>query len=484
MKKIINILIAIAYISLFNACDDMLDVKPKSSITVASMWENSDDAWGALYGAYNQFRSAYGGNYYNWGEWRTNFYESGVSSGSFHVGNLWDNTLIPDDRGCDWGTIYTLINDCNLILKYIPEIQFTKEDDKNFILGNAYFLRGFAYFYIARIWGDAPVLLLPYESANQEGIYPERDPVENVFSQAEFDIEEAVNLIPAGYIKGKGTASKEAANMLKADIYLWRARVNGKNVLGNAMTAVDYVLNSSNYQLSDSYKDVFEDDMNKELMFSIIYDINETQGNTEFIWPTGSIPSSIQNNPVVVQTGTMWWNISGSYRDFIQMNQDDERALINAADYTYSVGGVEKYIWWLEKYKGSLVSGTRVFDSDFRVYRFAEAILFKAEILNEMGQTGQAIDQLNKIAKRAYKIDNYYPSTLNKTEVDNMLLDERIKEFVGEGKAWFDLIRFNKAFERISSLQGKENQQNILLWPVSYNTINRNGKITQTPGYE
>lgn len=98
-----------------------------------------------------------------------------------------------------------------------------------------------------------------------------------------------------------------------------------------------------------------------------------------------------------------------------------------------------------------------------------------------MGQTNQAIVEINKIAKRAYNIDNYYSAGLSKEEVNEILLDERIKEFVIEGKSWFDILRFGKAFERISSLQGKENIQNVLLWPVSYNTINRNGNITQTP---
>lgn len=485
MKTKLYIFLAIIFITSFTSCEDLLDVKPKSSITVASMWENEDDAWGALYGTFNQWRSAYGGNYYFWGEFRTGYYESGVSSGRFHYGNLWDNTLIPDDNGCDWGSIYTLINDCNLILKYVPEIEFSNQQDKDFIIGNAYFLRSFAYFYIARIWGEAPVLLDPHESANQEGMYPERNPVEEVFTQAELDIEEAINLIPTGYLKGTGIASKEVANMLKADIYLWRSRVNGKDDLEKAMTAVDYVLSSSNYQLMDSYKIVFEDDNNKELMLSIIHDIDETTRNNEFLWPTGSVPASIRDNPVTVQTGTMWSNISEAYRDFLQEDPNDTRAFINAAEYTYiDDQEVETYFHWFEKYKGNVISGTRVFDSDYRVYRLAEAILFKAEILNEMGQTAQAIEQLNKIAKRAYNTDNYYPTTLNQAEVDDAILDERIKEFVGEGKAWFDLIRFDKAFERIPTLEGKENKQNILLWPVSYNTINRNGNIKQTPGYD
>ncbi len=484
MKRIIYISFISAIILFGASCDDLLDISPKSSITVASMWESPEDAMGALYGAYNQFRSAYGGNYHDWGDYRTGFYGDGVQPGSFHKANLWNNTLVPDDTGCDWESTYTMINDCNLILKYVPEIEFVNTGDKNFILGNTYFLRAFGYFYIARVWGDAPVLLTPHESATQEGMFPERDPAEDVFAQAESDIEQAVSLIPDGYIKGKGTASKETANMLKADICLWRAKVNGKDVLDKAGEAVDYVLASSRYSLLTNYQDVFDDDSNNELMLSIIYDLNETTRNEGFIQPTANVPAAIQNNPVAVQSGTNWYNITTAYRDFLKENPGDSRLAVNAAEYTYVSGGTEKYYLWVDKYKGTLVSGTRIFDSDYRVYRFAEAILFKAEILNESGQTAQAVQQLNKIAKRAYGVDNYYLQTLTKAEVDDLILNERIKEFSTEGKAWFDIIRFGKAFERIASLQGKENRQNILLWPVSYDSMNRNGNITQTPGYE
>ncbi len=483
MKRIIFISIFASFCLLNSSCDDMLEVTPKSSITVASMWENAEDAMGALYGAYNQFRASYGDNYHNWGDYRTAFYDDGVQPGRFFKANLFDNNLVPDDQGCDWGSVYTLINDCNLILKHVPGIQFNNANDKNFVLGNAYFLRAFAYFHIARVWGDAPVLTLPFESALQEGMYPERKPVEEVFTLAENDVEQAVTLIPDGFYKGKGTASKETANMLKADIYLWRARVNGKDVLSKANTAVDYVLSSTRYSLLNNYRDVFSNDNNNELMLSIIYDSNETTRNEGFIQPTANVPAAIQNNPVVVQSGTNWYNITLNYRNFLRSNPLDTRAAVNAAEFTYIDGGQSKYYLWVDKYKGNLVSGTRIFDSDYRVYRFAEAILFKAEILNELGQTPQAIQQLNKIAKRAYGIDNYYPSTSTKAEVNNILLDERIKEFSTEGKAWYDLIRFGKAFERVASLQGKQNKQNVLLWPVSYNTINRNSNIKQTPGY-
>jgi hypothetical protein len=462
----------------------MLEVSPLSSITAASMWKEPEDAWGALYGAYNQFRGAYGGNYHDWGDYRTGYYGNGVQPGRFYKANLFDNNLVPDDDGTDWGSLYTLINDCNLILKYTPDIAFKAPEDKDFILGNAHFLRGFAYYYIARLWGDAPLQTEPYESATQENLFPQRSPVAEIFQQVKDDVEQAVALIPDDYIKGKGVASRETANLLKADVYLWLSKVNGEDLLDEANSAVDYVLNSGNYGLADSYADVFADDGNDENLFSIIYEQNESTKNEGFIQPTANVPTAIQNNPVPIQSGTNWYNITTDYRDFLRSDAQDARAATTAAEFTYDPGGNEKYYLWIDKYKGSLVSGTRIFDTDYRIYRYAEALLFKAEILNALDRPAEAVEFVNKVVKRAYGTDDYYADAYSKAELDDIILDERLKEFSTEGKAWFDLIRFGKAFERIPSLAGKENVQNVLLWPVSYNSINRNNKITQTPGYQ
>lgn len=484
-RKILSFVTLVVLISLTTSCEEMLVEAPQSSVTSELMWEEPEDALGAMYGAYSQFRSAYGGNYHNWGDHRTGFIGQGTSSGSFFKENLWRNNLVANDDGTDWGSMYTLINDVNLIIKYAPEIEFSSVNEESFILGNAYFLRAFAYYYIGRIWGDAPVIVQPNESSDQEGLYPTRNSVDEVFDQAVNDVNQAISLIPEDDIRGKGIASKEAAHMLATDIYLWNSRLNGIDMLQEANNAIDYVLNSSNYSLSDSYQNVFHDDNNQELILSIIYDSDETTNSAGLVNEATGIPEEYRNNPIPVGSSTNWYNITESFKNYLQEVENDTRADINAAEFTYVTNdGSEVTEFWNEKFIGTLQSGTRIYDSDFRVYRYAEAILFKAEILNELGQTAEAIEYLNTIANRAYKQENYYSSSLSYEDVNTAILNERIKEFSLEGKAWFDLIKFGKEFEMVETLQGREGEQNILLWPVSFNSINRNPNITQTPGYE
>lgn len=176
-----------------------------------------------------------------------------------------------------------------------------------------------------------------------------------------------------------------------------------------------------------------------------------------------------------------WVTITPEHKDFLWSVENDSRTSVNISDFTSPEG---KYYSWINKYLGTWKEGTRIFDSDIRVYRYAEALLFKAEIEIARNNFSGALIYINQIAKRAYGIDNFYSGNYTKSEIETILLDERLKEHATEGKAWFDLIRMGQVFNRVKTLKGRENELNILLWPVNNASINTNPAITQTPGYE
>lgn len=106
--------------------------------------------------------------------------------------------------------------------------------------------------------------------------------------------------------------------------------------------------------------------------------------------------------------------------------------------------------------------------------------MFDAEIKNDQNQKDAAVDALNQVAQRAYGRANFYPKTLTKQEVDAAILREREKEFCAEGKLWWDFIRLGVVFDEVPSLVGRENEKNILLWPISNTAMNKNPNLTQT----
>jgi len=134
----------------------------------------------------------------------------------------------------------------------------------------------------------------------------------------------------------------------------------------------------------------------------------------------------------------------------------------------------------MNKYCGSWLNSERIFDSDYILYRYADVVLFDAEICCAENNLPGAIASLNQIARRAYGISYYYPSTLSSDVVLADILNERLKEFCCEGKLWWDYIRMGVVFDKVPALSGKSGNKNILLWPISQGSLNDNPNLVQT----
>ena len=483
MKRI-KYITAISFVLIFFACQDNLNIPPQSVVSSSSMWISPGDAISAMYGMLSQFRASMQDDYINWGDYRSSFFGDATGSQGA-LQDLYGNTLDNLDRGTNWQNIYSTINDCNLILKHVPGIEFTIAKDKDFILANAYFIRAFAYFYIARVWGDAPVLLSGFESDKQDDLYPSRSPVSEVLAQVALDIDLALGLFPNDDAGTRKTGSKAAVNMLKADYNLWMAKTQsgGNEALQRANTAVDYVLTNSDYELLGNYESVFRNDENNEIIFAINFELNEYEGGFPADWLVAVQyinDKSLVENPIPVGSHQQWTTFTPAFEAFLYENPLDTRAKVSIDSYDEAGNMLFR---WINKYRGDWTDGTRFWTSDVKVYRFAEAIMFKAEIENALGNQAASVTELNKIAKRAYGQDDYYAGTYTKEELDAIILDERLKEFAAEGKSWWDMIRFDVVFDRVLTLNGREGEQNILLWPVHNNSINSNPNITQTAGY-
>ncbi|RYE18578.1 MAG: RagB/SusD family nutrient uptake outer membrane protein, partial [Sphingobacteriaceae bacterium] len=66
---------------------------------------------------------------------------------------------------------------------------------------------------------------------------------------------------------------------------------------------------------------------------------------------------------------------------------------------------------------------------------------------------------------------------------DDAILKERLFELAYEGKRWFDLVRFGKAFDLVPSLQSKKGQDYLLLSPINLSVLALDSKVIQNPGY-
>jgi starch-binding outer membrane protein, SusD/RagB family len=117
--------------------------------------------------------------------------------------------------------------------------------------------------------------------------------------------------------------------------------------------------------------------------------------------------------------------------------------------------------------------------NDFAWFRLAEMYLIKAEALNELGQTAAALPLVNIIHTRAGL--PAITGTFTQQQMRDLILKERLLEFVGEGKRRQDMIRMGK-FTAPFAYKGQTEAYRIL-FPIPATQIQTNPLLEQNPGY-
>lgn len=489
MKKIIKYtIISIALLSISTSCLD-LDVKQESKIDMSSMWKTDEDCISAVYGIYGQMRVAFASHYAYWGDYRAGMFSSTLALGA-DISYMCTNTITSSNAGANWAGLYKMINMANLVLKYTPKIEFKVPDEKNWVLANAYFSRAFAYYYIARVWGDAPLVLDGFESDNDPGLFPSKAPVADIYDRVEEDITMAVSLMPAAIPTGMSTqttATKTSVNMLKADFYMWMAKTQNMGAYGYNMAqeALDAVFANTSLSLMSSYSDIFNATKKKastESIFAIHFGKDEYEGGfaKNYLFTDGTVTAAdkslITDGKIAIGTeGGVAQRVTftTAYENLLFENTLDQRAQVS---YRVEKTASKTYRW-INKYIGEWISGSRYYSSDIIIYRLADAIMFQAELYNATGYQDKAIDEINKIAKRAYGIENFYSHGFIAEDVDEIIIEERMKEFAAEGKLWWDFIRMGVVFKRVPSLVDRENEKDVLLWPIHDDSKNKNPNL-------
>ena len=191
-KKILTALLAAA--CTMSGCHGDLDIMQDNKLSASNMWIDESDAETATYGIYLYMRDALKSVhdiYLCWGEFRNGLWGAGTNKTLSGVDQtqVRTSTMSSSNAYADWSVMYKTVNQANLILKHVPEMGIS-ESVRNFSLGNAYFSRAWCYFWIARIWGDAPLALTGYESTAGD-LYLPRAPKAEIFARIESDLTEA-----------------------------------------------------------------------------------------------------------------------------------------------------------------------------------------------------------------------------------------------------------------------------------------------------
>ncbi len=492
MKKISLTITLLALLFSGISCTDQLMLDPVSQISNSSFWKTQDDANGALYGMYGRFRDQAASNYFIWGEARSETMAR-APGGADGKDVYYENRLTAINSGPTWQGLYTVIHDANLILKYTPGITFTSEAAKNKILAQARTMRAFMYFILVRTWGEVPIVTEPTEGYTAESIQKARSSKEDVFTLIKNDINEAEKLFSDNtFTTGRYLWSKPALYALKADVFLWTGKkLNGGQAdFTTALNALNEV-DKSDVALQDNYGRVFDFDNkgNKEILMAVRFqDIEapETEYRNMYTYPNltpNNIDQDVKDALGVLVGAYSVWSPSATVRE--QFTADDQRKKASIIEIiTNEANGTKAYYSSVVyKFNGVVISGVRKFIDDVVLYRYADVLLLKAEAKNALGQDPSP--EINKVRLRAYGSNYASHAYANDTKVknDEAILKERLLELSFEGKRWWDLVRFDKAFDLVPSLKGKSAQGYLLLFPISETTLSLEPKVLQNPGY-
>jgi hypothetical protein len=141
-----------------------------------------------------------------------------------------------------WVNCYSWIFKANVIIgrSEDPIVKWSSDEEKNRIVGEARFLRAFAYHFLANCWGDVPLVLT---ETNAPKFDYTRSPKQEILNQCRQDLEFAVQWMQTVDQVPGGRAPRAAAYTLLSEVYICL------NDIGSAINAASAVINDPNYSL-------------------------------------------------------------------------------------------------------------------------------------------------------------------------------------------------------------------------------------------
>jgi len=207
--------LSIAALTLLGSCQEFLDVKPLSSISDDQTIFDKASSETAVRGIYSALAD---GGYYG-----TTFQSIGYLGGDniqwtgsqSQVQEFINHSVNADNSTVAgaWTAIYRTILRANHVIEKVPNVTdpLLTTALRNQYVGEAYFIRGLAYFDLARTWGGVPLVLTPTASPEDYVGIPRSTQAET-YAQALSDLEAAELLLPEPATIAVGADNRYRAN--------------------------------------------------------------------------------------------------------------------------------------------------------------------------------------------------------------------------------------------------------------------------------
>jgi starch-binding outer membrane protein, SusD/RagB family len=510
ISNYISKLLVAGILLIATGCEKFVEQEDPSNLTPGGFYTTPEHAEAAIAAAYAQTRFINGGA----GIFVNNFQlleavtgtaktETGQNSdlnNLLGLGHNGDNLLIRNW----WNGIYSVVAQANLVLERVPAIDPMDQAQKSRILGEARFLRAWAYFYAVRLWGDIPLLTSPINSATDPNLYPARVSQEIVYDTIVNDLlmAEAAGL---PWSDAVGRASAGAVKTLLSRVYLTMAGYplqRGDNYYQLAAEKAKDVIDNGPFDLYQNYTDLHT---------------VAGENKVEHIWQI-QYQTGIENNPNqgillpnfkgISKYGTEIGSIVPTTQFYNSYEAGDKRAMdrvgyFYTSYYNEGSGALKDlsapYIFKhfdVDAHGTAGKEGTAASSLNWNQIRFAETLLLYAEAQNEAnnGPDQGAYDALKSVRDRA-GLTTPAIGTFNETSFREAVWRERWHELAYEGITWFDMVRLRKVyneatngFDEFVGHKFPDNQATLqekhLLFPLPTAEMQNNPNLTpQNPGF-
>ena len=539
---------------LLSSCSDFLDITPLNKVVLENFWTQKSEVNAVLMGCYESLESEESIIRMGvWGEMRSENILQGASIGN-EYNEILNENILPTNSLTKWNVMYQTINRCNTVCHYAPMVQ--KKDpnytvnELNANIAEASFIRDLCYFYLIRTFRDVPLSFEPTIDDTKEFQIP-ATPMNAALDSLIKDLESVKDYAVKRYVDDSKMSNAQAAS---------QAYENSSRVTRVAIYALlaDLNLWRGNYDETIKYCDLiidFKKNQYKEKIARIgdLTDMQEFAGIPLILEaPAGSVTCGNAYNEIF-GTGNSFESI---FELYFRNNQQVKNKYVNeffGKDRLGSISGLSRYCkdaatgnsdlftkndcrvyatseksnsrYAITKYVNSSVSmdiknvtdekslklttsrGNAEY-ANWIIYRLTDVMLMKAEacILKGEAEYETAFTLINAVNKRAH---NYTTSAAKDTlvfddyrtsqeKMEQLLLDERNRELMFEGKRWYDLVRIavrdgnnqrlvseatKKYQDKVNALKIKLADPNIIFFPYNKEALKVNPFMKQNSAY-
>ena len=502
------VLVISPLLGLVYGCTDLTEV-PTSSIAPENFYKNEEEIIGGLAAVYAQLRATTD-DYYNVSEVSSDEYIVPTRGTDWYDNGTWleldrmtwgPNTPsgLANMNGA-WNALFTGVARANVALAATDKVTF---NDKPVVQAELRTLRAFYYLLLQDLFGGVPIV-------TDTDIKPRaRNTRAEVFAFIEKELKETREILPSKWPTDmNGRLTKGAADAMLASMYLnaqvYTGTVStaglaaGTQRWSDAVAACDRILNSGVYSLATNWRSNFTADnyQSPEIIMQVMF-LNQSGLGLNFLMRalhySQYTPSPWNGFATIAETYNSFDSDDQRRQIFLvgpQVNLDtgapaldrNGNPLIFVPDIKDVTNATEGEGVRIAKWPRDPNHVQQDAGNDFAHFRLAEIYLIKAEALNELGQTAQAIGLVNTLRARVFSPPKPLSTGLTQAQARTAIFNERLFELTSEAKRRQDLIRAGQYTSRAWFDKPAVAPYRILM-PIPQTQIDTNPLLAQNPGY-